>query len=292
MKKYLFILFLSALSTKEIMANHTKGGWMYYEYLGPGINDPAKLRYKIGLNLYIDCGSSLIESSWNFSFFKGSSPYTFLQDVAVNAAPAYNISGCTTLQCYPCITGTPARCYKIINYETIVELASTTDGYIVSKQRCCRITGINNIVNSVNVGGTWTIKIPGTSTPQNGYQNSSPKFIFGDTAVVCGNNPFSINFKATDNDGDSLVYFFCDAYSGASAANSNPNTASPPPYSAVPYQSPYTGGQPLGSQASINPVTGIISGIAPPPGEYVICICVYEYRNGIDCKPRSTWYNL
>ena len=55
MKKKFLLVFLSIICLQDIYANHTKGGWMYYEYLGPGINDPSKLRYKIGLYLYIDC---------------------------------------------------------------------------------------------------------------------------------------------------------------------------------------------------------------------------------------------
>ncbi len=35
---------------------------------------------------------------------------------------------------------------------------------------------------------------------------------------------------------------------------------------------------PLGSQAFIDPKTGVISGIAPPAGKYVITVCVGEYR--------------
>ena len=256
---------------------------MYYEYLGPGINDPSKLRYKIGLNLYIDCASSLIEPTWNFSFFSGRFPYTFIQDITVNAAPDYSVNGCVLPNCYPCLTNIPPRCYKIINYETIVELAPSTDGYIVSKQRCCRIGGITNIAgNSANFGATYTIKIPGTNDGPTAPINASPVFVFNDTAVVCGDSQFSIDFNANDADGDSLSYSFTSAYDGGSAGNANPNTASTPPYSTIPYAAPYTGNRPLGLGVTIDPITGVISGVAPPTGEYVICVLVKEYRNGIN----------
>ena len=282
MKRSLLIIILSIVCLQDLYATHTKGGWMYYEYLGPGIVDPAKLRYKIGLNLYINCASTLIEPTWNFSFFTGAAPYTFLQDITVSAAPDYSISGCIQASCYPCLSTIPGRCYKIINYETIVELAPTPDGYIVSKQRCCRIAGISNIVApSDNTGATYTIKIPGTNNGLTAPQNTSPKFIFNDTVVVCGDNPFIMNFKATDADLDSLAYSFVSAYTGADASMPNPGTASPPPYSIIPYQAPYSGVQPLGAGVTIDPITGIISGIAPPPGEYVICVLVKEFRNGL-----------
>ncbi len=282
MKRYVLITILSIVCLQDVYANHTKGGWMYYEYLGPGIADPSKLRYKIGLNLYIDCGSTLIEPTWNFSFFDGRPPFNFIQDITVNAAPDFSVPGCTSMSCYPCINNVPPRCYKIINYETIVELAPTPDGYIVSKQRCCRITGISNIVApSQNTGATYTIKIPGTSQGATAPQNSSPKFFFNDTVVVCGNNPFSMNFTATDLESDSLSYSFVDAYDGGTTANPNPGTASTPPYSLIPYAPPFSGTQPLGALVGINPITGVISGIAPAPGEYVVCVLVKEYRNGV-----------
>lgn len=283
MKKYLILAALFIFSLQDVCANHTKGGWMYYEYLGPGINNPAFLRYRIGLNLYIDCGSVLIEPTWNFSFFSGRFPHAFIQDVTVTAAPDYTITGCVLPNCYPCLSNIPSRCYKIINYETIVELAPSTDGYIVSKQRCCRVTGISNLqAPSTQWGAMYTIKIPGTNTTPTAPTNSSPQFIFNDTAVVCAGSPFNLNFKATDIDGDSLDYSFVPAYDGPSVAgNPNPTTASTPPYNTIGYVAPYSGVSPLGAAVNINPVTGIISGIAPPVGEYVICVLVKEYKNGI-----------
>jgi gliding motility-associated-like protein len=282
MKKYLLLLILSIVCFQDLHANHTKGGWMYYEYLGQGINDPSKLRYKIGLNLYIECGSTLIEPSWNFSFFTGGAPYNFIQDIAVNAAPFYDVSGCVLTTCYPCLSSIPTRCYRIINYETTVELAPSPDGYIIAKQRCCRVTGISNLQSPSNsFGATWTIKIPGLNQGATAPMNTSPAFIFGDTTVVCGDNPFTLNFKATDADGDSLAYSFTSAYDGGSSANPNPGSASSPPYNSVAYAAPYNGIRPLGVGVTIDPVSGLISGTAPPVGEYVICVLVKEYRNGV-----------
>ena len=38
---------------------------------------------------------------------------------------------------------------------------------------------------------------------------------------------------------------------------------------------------PLGDKATIDPQTGIISGIAPDVGRYVVCVAVRSYRNGV-----------
>ncbi len=282
MKKYLLLIILSVVCLQDTYANHTKGGWMYYEYLGPGTLDPSKLMYRIGVNLYIECNSTLIDPTWNFTFFDGRSPYNFIQNITVSAATPYSISGCVLQACYPCINNIPERCYQIINYETIVELAPSTNGYIISKERCCRVTGITNIQpNSNAYGATFTIKIPGSADGPTAPMNSSPFFIFKDTAVVCGDNPFVLDFKAVDSDGDSLAYRFVEAYTGGSSGNANPGTATNPPYSTVPYLPPYSGVRPLGTSVTIDPVSGRISGIAPPNGEYVICVLVSEFRNGL-----------
>jgi len=256
---------------------------MYYEYLGRGINDTTKLRYKIGLNFYMSCTSGVLESSYNLSVFEGSFPYNLVVDAFAPLGPDANINNCTAESCYPCISLIPSICYRIRNYEAIVELAPSPNGYIISKQRCCRVFGITNLSSpSDAVGETYSIAIPGFNAGvPNAHINSSPKFIFNDTAIVCGNNLFSINFNAIDPDGDSLVYSFCNALTGGDASNADPGTASTPPYESVPYVIPYSGGAPLGPAASINPVTGVISGTAPAPGEYVLTVCVAEYRNGV-----------
>jgi len=282
MKKFLlFILILS--SSYQGLATHTKGGWFYYEYLGPGITNPANLRYKIGLKYYIECFSTIIEPTFNFSIFNAAAPFSLAQNVTVSLGPINSISNCNQPNCYPCISAIPTICYQILSYETIVELAPSAAGYIVAKQRCCRINGLANLqAPSQDIGETYTITIPGVNAAvTNAHINSSPVFNFNDTAIVCADNSFSISFAATDADGDSLAYTFCNAYTGANSLDPNPITASTPPFLSVPYLFPFSGSQPLGNAANINPSSGIISGIAPAPGEYVVTICVKEYRNGI-----------
>ena len=81
---------------------------------------------------------------------------------------------------------------------------------------------------------------------------------------------------------DSIAYRLCSGFRGASQSNPRPITASPPPYSELGYTPPYSGGSPLGSSASINPVTGLLTGIAPGVvGQYVLSACAYEYRQGV-----------
>jgi gliding motility-associated-like protein len=280
--KKIVLLFIFLYSCITAEATHTKGGWMYYEYLGPGINDPAKLRYKIGLNYYIECGSVLIEAVINFSIFSAASPYLYIGDEPASQGAIFQVGNCQLVSCYPCITNIPFICYQVIKYETIVELDASPSGYIIAKQRCCRINFLSNLQSPSNaIGETYTINIPGvsTQTTPGAHINTSPVFNFNDTTIVCADNPFSVSFAATD--ADSLVYSLCDAFTGGGQGNPIPTPTSAPPFTPVPYLFPFSGAEPLGAAVTIDPLTGVVSGIAPASGEYVVTICVKEYRDGI-----------
>lgn len=280
MRKFIFTLLISFLLVASASAAHIKGGFFTYKYLGPGTG--TNLRYQITLTVYMICTASnaQINNPINFSIFAAGTN-TFLQNVSVPLTNQYflNKNGDEV-----CITGDQRGCYYLIVVYNLasIELPATPEGYVVSYQRCCRIAGIVNVTSSGNVGNTFTIKIPGTAAGAGFERNSSPTFLVNDTMVVCRNSFFQFSFAASDPDADSLTYTFCSAYSGGDAgANSAPPTADPPPYFNIPYNIPYSGGQPLGSNVNINRTTGIISGVAPgQAGQYVICVCVNEYRGG------------
>jgi len=284
MKKVLFTI-LIACCFYQGNAAHIKGGFFTYQYLGPGINDPGNLRFRITLNVYMLCTASdgQIDAVVPFTIYKGTTAVLF-EDVQVAKGEENDLY---KIFDNPCITGDQSGCYyKIVTYILDnYELPVSADGYTISYQRCCRIAGMQNVTGSNNVGNTWTIKIPGTATGVfNSEKNSSPVFPINDTAVICGGSYFSYAINATDPDGDSLVYTLCDAYN--EFGGTSPDPASPPPYTAVPYTFPFSGTQPLGAGVTINPATGLVSGIAPVnassgPDEYVITVCVQEYRNGI-----------
>jgi gliding motility-associated-like protein len=280
MRRLLALVVVLILLAGSAHAAHIKGGFFTYRYLGPGSG--TNLRYQITLTVYMLCNpsSGQLNNPINFSIFNAGNNQ-FIQDVSVPITSQYQLF---KLYDEPCITGNETGCYyEIVVYNLpSIELPSTPDGYIVSYQRCCRIGGIVNLIGSGSVGNTFTIKIPGTAVLPGAETNSSPNFLVNDTAVVCNDNFFELSFQASDPDGDSLSYSFCDAYQGASQGAPAPVTAAPPPYFSVPYQSPYSGTQPMGPGVTINPVTGLISGNAPSVlGQYVICVCINEYRNGV-----------
>ena len=113
--------------------------------------------------------------------------------------------------------------------------------------------------------------------------NNSPVFEDFPPPVICVNEPLVYSHKATDAEGDELVYEFCSPLLGGSQNNPTPDPDAPPPYQNVGFILPnYSASNPLGGnpRITINPVTGEISGMPTLQGQYVVGICVSEYRNG------------
>jgi gliding motility-associated-like protein len=269
--KQIFLILLLAGGFISASAKHITGGEIIYDYLGPGASPNTK-SYRITLRLFRDencfaCATmpasviiGIFDNSTRQSFAFRSVTRTSSDELPLNALP-------------PCITNPPTLVYTAGYYSFTIDLPDNSTGYTAAYQTCCRIDGIANIPNSV--GATYTTVIPGTIILGTAGDNS-PRFAQG-ISVVCYNKPFTLDFSATDPDRDVLVYRMCDAYNGGSVVNANPVNPSAPPYGSLGYTNGYSGSLPLGDRASINPQTGIISGIAPQAGKYVVSVCVQSY---------------
>ena len=263
-------------------ANHLKGGWIQYRYIGPGANANTN-RYEVIVRQYLDCGST--SGQRDAAVYLGifnSRTGAQVDNITIPLSGTDNPNK-TTFS--PCLTSPPKVCYLIDYYIRQIDLPVSPDGYTLTVQRCCRITGIVNVSgNSANIGISYSNTIPGTINGVDYSNNNSPVFAQKDTAIICFNNYFTFDFSATDADGDKIVYSFCNGLIGGSAGagGAQPNPPSGPPYTNVPYTTSFPGTSPLGSNVTIDPNTGIISGIAPGIiGQYVVAVCANEYRNGV-----------
>ncbi len=284
MKKIIIIILLCFGCSQLSFGAHLKGGWIQYEYIGPGAT-AGTLKYKITVRQYLLCSSTggQIDQTIFLGIFDGTTN-ALEQSVSVPlSSGGTDVLNKSTYD--PCINNPPAVCYRIDRYETTIDLSANAAGHILAVQRCCRIAGIVNVSNSGSVGVSYYNKIPGTIAGIDYSKNSSPAFAQKDTAVVCYGTPFTFDFSAKDIDAtDSISYAFCDGLTGgsSSATGAQPNPAGNPPYNSIPYSAGFSGGSPLGPTASINATTGIISGIAPSvTGDYVVAVCAFEYRNGV-----------
>jgi gliding motility-associated-like protein len=294
MKKAL-VIFLTLLGFFiEAKAGHIAGGELYYQYLGPG-SAAGTDRFRLTLRLFRECSASgpnvaAMPTEVILGIYRKNSntSYTLHSSETVNRTNLETMQ--ITPSAYPCIIPTPDVCYQVGYFVREVTLPQTPEGYTIAFQTCCRSNGIMNVQtfplsNGNNgEGATYVGTIPGTAV-LNGETNSSPVFELKDTAVICQNNSFTLNFGAVDPDratkGDSLSYSFCSAFNRGNAEGANNIVPSVPPYTNVSYFGGYAGSQPLGPGVTINPRTGIISGVAPNQGKYVINVCISEWRNGV-----------
>ena len=255
-------------------ADHIIGGEMYYTYTGKnGTNN----KYTITLKLFIRCDatSAQIDQSVNISIYNGNGGLAKnLVNIPLGDLQRYSVN-----EVDPCIINPPNVCYQIGYYTGTVELAPNASGYVATFERCCRRIGLANIFSdNNNVGGTYSCNIPGN---HNGFDtNSSPSFTKERGVIVCANNRFKYDFAAEDPNGDSLVYSFSTAFTGADRDNPKPDQSGPPGQT-VTYKSPFSADLPLGDKVAIDPSTGVISGIAPRSGLYIVTVTVKEYRNSI-----------
>ncbi len=250
---------------------------MIYEYQGPGATANTS-KYIITLKLFRDqftTGAAMPASVFigifdndNNSQFPGPGQYTEVQKnnelpVTVNPFPS-------------CITNPPSLNYHVGIFILTVDLPINMKGYTASYQTCCRVNPLANVFNSPGLGGTgstYSSIIPAIA-------DKCPQF---NTSIdaICRKKPFNLQFNASDADNDSLVYSFAAANNGGTAQNSGNINPASPPYASVNYIGNYTYLTPLGDLATIDPRTGIISGIAPDVGKYVVTVSVNSYRKGV-----------
>jgi gliding motility-associated-like protein len=251
---------------------------MYYTLTSQSGNSYT---YHVTLKLYRRCGSVGAPLDPNAAiaiYDRGTGASAWSGSVANNLVVDLNLIAPS-----PCITTPPTICYQVGYYEFDVTLPGSAAGYTIAYQRCCRIDGINNLLGSSSVGATYTAEIPGNSSLATAPANNSAHFIGPDTVIVCADNAFTYSFAAQDADpNDILRYSFCNAFTGGSPGAPAPNPPGAPPYTSV----PYSGGgfdafSPLGPTISINPTTGLLTGIAPAAGIYVVTVCVTETRSGV-----------
>jgi gliding motility-associated-like protein len=277
--KKLFLFVALLLCHVVLFANHITGGEMYYTLVS---QSGSSYTYEITLKLYRDCyappGSAQLDPSVVIGIFDNKT--NALYDKVTVQQTKFEKQNLNSPN--PCIANPPLVCYEVGYYTFTATLPASPSGYTITYQRCCRITAINNITpNSNQYGATYTAEIPGTTAVPTGPANNSAHFLGIDTVIVCANNYFCYNFGASDADGDGLRYSFCSAYVGGSQGNSVPNPPTAPPYNSVPYQAPFNSSQPLGAGVTIDPKTGVMCGIAPAVGIYVVTVCVEEIRNGV-----------
>lgn len=276
MRKVLLVYIILSCIASTTRADHITGGELYYTLKSVSGN---QFTYSVTVKMYMDCNSyrEFYNPAYVAVFDKKTNAR--IRDILVTLT---SIEETELTDNEDCIANPPRVCHRIGYYKFDLTLPASINGYILTTEVFFRIYNMSNLTpNYGNLGATYTTEIPGTFVLPTGPSNNSARFVGNDLVIVCAGNPFSYSFAAEDKDGDQLFYSLCDAFrSDNFMFGIDIVPPMEPPYNPVPYGQGYTSYRPLGNDVTINEQTGLISGIAPPPGTYVITVCVEERRNG------------
>jgi hypothetical protein len=277
MKRHLLIIiaFLCYLLTASntLSAAHLVGGELSYTCLGDD-------NYHVELTIYRDCnctGCAQFDDPAHITIFDGEGNFIETFDMF---SPVINQLEVDTEDF--CLEDAPDVCVERGYYEIEIALPASSNGYQLVYQRCCRNNTIANLLSSGDQGSTYVLAIPPAAAGTD-CNNSSPQFNNFPPIVICANSPLLFDHSATDADGDSLVYSICQPFQGASTADPYPSQAAPPPYQSVDWLDPYSTEYPLASDPAmvIDPNTGQLTAYPNTIGQFVVGICVSEYRDGV-----------
>lgn len=266
-------------------ATHIVGGQISYECVG---NDS----FLITIKVYRDCQSNGagFDSAPNsgtqgtITVYLGDDTTPFIDTYFLDAPVITPVDNNPD---NPCIIVPPVVCVEEGVYTFYLELPPETDPYHITYQRCCRNPTIDNIIDPDTYGATYTIAITNTAQVE---CNNSPVFNNFPPPAICVNKDLVFDHSASDVEGDQLVYELCNPFVGGGQGGGGganvpaPVVDAPPPYDFLPFDlgGGYSALVPLGpgSDLMIDANTGEITGFPTTQGQYVVGICVSEYRNG------------
>jgi gliding motility-associated-like protein len=284
MLKKIFLLFLFVGITQfSVSATHIVGGEMTYRCLGNN-------QYEITLYVYRDC-------------FNGVPPFdnpayinVFSNSVLLRVEPFRRLAVNDTLReniQERCFVVPGDVCVHTTFYKDTLNLPFNQNGYTLVYQRCCRNNTILNIIDPDSTGASFTVDI----TPEAlRVCNQGSRFKQWPPTFICVNRPINFDHSAIDSDGDSLVYYLCEPFIGATSTDPYPVSAlQNPPIPQIIWRTPYSindvlGGTPL----SLNKNTGFLTGTPNVVGQFVVGVCMDEYRNGrlLTRYKRDFQYNI
>ena len=276
-----FLVFTIAASTH---AAHLVGGEIFYECLGGD-------EYLITLKVYRDCFTvtgAEFDNPANIAVYDSdgdlvqnlTAPYTGSQQIPV-------------IINNPCLQAPPNVCVEEAIYTITATLPYISGGYHVAYQRCCRNPTIINLVNPDDLGSTYYVQIPEEALNS---CNSSPYFNNFPPLALCTGDELIFDHAATDPEGDQLIYSLCTPYHGGDQVSPMPVPALGPPYTNITWGAGYSNSYPLTSspQLSIDAQTGLLTGVPTQTGQFVVGVCVEEYRNGqlLSVNKRDFQFNV
>lgn len=271
-------LIIFVIGSYQANATHIVGGEITYRCLGNN-------RYEIILTVYRDCyygdpNVGFDDPAW-LGFYNTTTKLPILSlgphgvvNVPYDATDTLDEQ--LTSECN--ILGQDVCVHRAV-YRKIVTLPKIAGGYTVVYQRCCRNQTLQNIEVPLNTGAVFSIEITEKALNE---CNSSPRYEDWPPIYVCANKPLNYDHSAIDDDGDSIIYRLCTPYMSGDTAEGRVYPPPPPPFDTIVYAPGFSllnllgGPDPL----RIDTHTGLIQGTPPVVGQFLVGVCVEEFRNG------------
>lgn len=282
------LLLLMLLPTAS-HATHIVGGEMNYTCLGNN-------QYEITLTIFRDCfygnPAAWFDDPASIGVFDVNN--ILLQDIRLDLMNNDTLEPVLSSICF---VAPPDVCVHTTTYRDTIELMPRIGGYQLAYQRCCRNQTIVNIIDPLDSGATYGVTISERALLE---CNSNPKFQQWPPLYICVDEPIIFDQSAMDIDGDSIVYKLCTPLLGATPNDPMPQPPYNPPYQPINWVDPpygvnnmlngFAGGEPL----EIDSETGLLTGLPNTVGQFVVGICVEEYRDGelISTTRRDFQYNV
>lgn len=234
-------------------------------------NNPTDT-YKWRLRFYRDVTGSAMPASFNFTIFKASDNASVGNFTVTKINPQTFINYGSEL-CVPISSQNRVELgifeSAAINYSTL----NNPTGYYATASLCCRNPGIVNVLGeSSSYSGLMYVRFPQLIIGSTTRRNSSPSFKELAQYGFTVGKQYSIDWGATDPDGDSLVYSLVKALDGGPTV---------PSFAEIQYASGYslTGNIADGNpDFSINANTGQIIYKPTMANRYLVAVKVEEYR--------------
>lgn len=276
------------LLPKSVNATHIVGGDISYKCLGFN-------QYEVTLTIRRDCDNGeepfdeiakvgIFDGYGNLIPWLGVGGSVNLENPQIDTINTALAGGCEFI-------GSPV-CVEQAIYKGTVTLPFRNYGYYLAHQRCCRNVSLTNVVDPLLSGSTYYTQI--TEDALN-VCNDSPAFNQWPDLYICANQTLTFDHSASESDGDSLVYSLCEPKLGASFDNPNPTPPAGPPYDNVVFKPPFSANDPMGGiPLQIDSKTGILTANPNAIGQYLVGVCVNEYRDGklISTTIRDFEYNV
>ncbi|MBK8623183.1 MAG: hypothetical protein IPN79_15845 [Saprospiraceae bacterium] len=287
MYKLLIVFLLSALYVvTNVQAAHIIGGEVSYACISSN-SVTKQTTFTVKYTLYRDVlgGGALFDQTALFGLYAKDKNTNQWVHVQTYSALVTNLSLVSLND--PCVTVPSNVRVEKGNYIFNVTIPWDDQTYMISYQRCCRNNSISNLLNPQSTGAVYNIELSPESVKN---CNNSPVFNFFPPTVICNNRPLQFDHSTSDIEGDSVVYAFCiPLTSGGQEPGDECNSIvpspfkCPPPYANVVYSGNYAFDTPMAANPliQVNPENGFMTGTPNLTGQYVLGVCIKEYRNGV-----------